>query len=192
MAKKEKTLSITDEINNKAKEIIKQGDKTSLEAKKFEMINFLDEYYENFSGSSDLLIARKEEINFYTTTSKDFYSSILISILTSAMISSLFWFLDESEEISESTQDAPLSVKVVLIIILSIGIIIFMYSLFKSLINIHNERKRLSDYEELNVKEYEIELIDKILKQRFDNYKTEIENKNNSCNKNGGKNETTI
>ena len=43
--------------------------------------------------------------------------------------------------------------------------------------NIHNERKRLSDYEKLNVKEYEIKIIDEILNKRFENYKNERENK---------------
>ncbi len=190
MGKKAKILSITDDINNKAKEIMKQNGKTSLEAKKYEFCNFLDEYYEKLTGCSELLITRKEEIYFYTTTSKDFYSSILISLLTSAIISFSFWFLDKSEEISKSTQDAPLSVKIILSIILCVGTSIFLYYLFNSLMNIHNERKRLSDYEKLNAKEYEIELIDKILNQRFVNYKTII--KNNSFDKNGGKDETTI
>lgn len=190
MNKKLKKTSITDDINSKAKEIINQDNRTSLEAKKFEFCNFLDEYYNKLSGDSELLITRKEEINFYSTTSKDFYSSILISLLTSAIISFSFWFLDKSEEISKSTQDAPLSVKIILSIILCVGISIFLYYLFNSLMNIHNERKRLSDYEKLNAKEYEIELIDKILNQRFVNYKTII--KNNSFDKNGGKDETTI
>ena len=186
MAKKEKVLSITDEINVKAKEVMKQGDKTSLEAKRFEFCNFLDEYYEKLSGSSELLITRKEEINFYTTTSKDFYSSILGSILTSAMISFLFWFIDESERFSELNPNTPIIVKIILLCFLSVGLVIFLGYIFKTIINLHNERKKLSDYEKLNVKEYEIGIIDLMLKQRFEKYKSEIENKNNVCNKNGG------
>lgn len=140
MAKKEKVLSVTDEINGKAKEIMKQGDKTSFEAKRFEFCNFLDEYYENLSGSSELLVVRKEEINFYTTTSKDFYTSILISLLTSAMISFIFWILDKGEEISDTTQNEPFSITLILVCTLSIVIIVFLRHLFKLLINLHNER----------------------------------------------------
>lgn len=177
MAKKEKILSVTDEINSKAKEIMKQGDKTSLEAKRFEFCNFLDEYYENLSGSSELLVTRKEEINFYTTTSKDFYTSILISLLTSAIISFIFWTLDKGEEISDITKNSPFIITLILVCAFSIAISVFLRHFFKLLTNLHNERKKLSDYEKLNVKEYEIEKIDEILKKRFDNYKREFNNK---------------
>lgn len=177
MAKKEKVLSVTDEINGKAKEIMKQGDKTSLEAKRFEFCNFLDEYYDKLSGDSELLITRKEEINFFTTTSKDFYTSIPTSLITSIMTSFLFWSLDESEEISDATQNKPLITRVIFVCIIVIVIIVLIRWFFKMLINVHNERKKLSDYERLNVKEYEIKIIDKLLEQRFDEYKVGIKSK---------------
>lgn len=190
MVKKKKPLSLTDEINNKAKEIMKQGDKTSHEAKKLEMINFLDEYYENLSGSSELLVTRKEEISFYATTSKDYYITISSSLISSLIISFLFWGINESEKISST--EAPLTMK----IFVSAVLIAMITAVFKfaitSLFQMHNERKKLSDYEKLNVKEYEINLIDKILEQRFKIYKTEIENKNNSIIKEEETNETTI
>lgn len=177
MTKKEKVLSVTDEINGKAKEIMKQGDKTSLEAKRFEFCNFLDEYYDKLSGSSELLITRKEEINFFTTTSKDFYTSIPISLITSIMTSFIFWCLEESEKISDATQNEPLITRLIFPCIIVILIIVFILWFSKTLINVHNERKKLSDYEKLNAKEYEIEIIDKLLEQRFDEYKVGVKSK---------------
>ncbi len=190
MNKKLKKTSITDDINSKAKEIINQDNRTSLEAKKFEFCNFLDEYYNKLSGDSELLITRKEEINFYSTTSKDFYSSILISILTSAMISFLFWILDKTEEIYKSMPNSSFILNIILSAIFSGGILVFLYYVIKVLNNIHNERKKLSDYEKLNVKEYEIQKIDEILEKKYKKYQIDIKNK--SCDKNGGKNETSI
>ena len=102
------------------------------------------------------------------------------------MISFLFWFIDESERFSELNPNAPIIVKIVLWCFLSVGLVIFLGYIFKTIINLHNERKKLSDYEKLNAKEYEIKIIDRVLKQRFEKYKSEIENKNNVCNKNGG------
>ena len=136
MNKKLKKTSITDDINSKAKEIINQDNRTSLEAKKFEFCNFLDEYYNKLSGDSELLITRKEEINFYSTTSKDFYSSILISILTSAMISFLFWILDKTEEIYKSMPNSSFILNIILSAIFSGGILVFLYYVIKVLNNI--------------------------------------------------------
>ena len=122
-------------------------------------------------------VKNKEEILFFTTTSKDIYSSILISLITSAIISLMFWIIGQGEEISKITTTAPLIVKIIIAVIWSVGLLSLVTYLFKTLINVHNERKKLSDYEILCAKEYEITKIDDILAKRFENHKKEVEAK---------------
>ncbi len=179
---KKKRPSITSKMNVKVREIMKQGEETSLEAKKLEFCNFLDEYYHKYSGNSDLLVVRREEIKFYATTSKDILLSFIISITTSFIISSIFEFLDEYESSISDLHDASIIVRAFFLVLMVLLVVALLVTLLVIVVRTHNERKELSEYEKLNVKDYEIKLIDEILDRRYDDFKA----------KNGSKNKKTV
>ena len=70
--------------------IINDGEKTSLEDKRIKFQNYVENYYNNFTGASDVLVSRLNDIDFYTSTSKDLITSAIVGIITSTIVSILF------------------------------------------------------------------------------------------------------
>lgn len=90
MLKKQNKSIITHDIQVKANEIINEGEKTSLESKRIKFRKYIEEYYNDFTGNSDILVARYHDIDFFASTSKDIISSILIGIFTSTIVTFIF------------------------------------------------------------------------------------------------------
>lgn len=163
MAKK-KTFSISTKMNKKSDEIINQLTETSYEAKRIEMMNYLDDYYSKFNGPSDALIERLNDINFFSSTSKDLEASLLIGVISSAMITMLFEITKLNN--GENTQSDFL-LNLFISVIISALVTLVVIIAFKFIYDVFQSRKKLSSYEILHISDYEKQLIEDILNYRL-------------------------
>ena len=157
MSKKQNKNIITYDMQNKANEIINEGERTSLESKRINFQNYIKEYYNNFTGSSDILVKRYHDIDFYASTLKDILSSMLIGILTSTIVTLVFSYIDEEINIH-------IFWKIVIYIIIYILIIVLI---IKFILEILNMRNKLYNYEKLHCEKFEKEIIERILDERL-------------------------
>ncbi len=168
MSKKQNKNIITQDIQVKANVIINEGEKTSLEDKRIKFQNYVENYYNNFTGASDVLVSRLNDIDFYTSTSKDLITSAIVGIITSTIVSILFNLDNDLDKMSG------------IIGKLLSGIIIFIFLLWllNLLMKKFEERKTLNNYEKLHCEEFEKEIIERILDKRLKQAEETISEKN--------------
>lgn len=152
---------ITHDIQIKANEITNASKKTSLESKRIKFQKYIEEYYSEFTGDSEVLIARLNDIDFYKSTSKDLSASVMIGILTSTMVSIIFYSLDDFNKVY------GIIATLVIYIIMGIIICVSVFWLLKFIEEIFKNRKKLSAYEKLYCEKYEKEIIENILEERL-------------------------
>lgn len=164
MSKKQNKSIITHDIHVKANEIISEGERSSLESKRIKFQKYIEEYYRDFTGNSDILVARYHDIDFFASTSKDIISSILIGISTSTLVTVIFL------NINLNTW-----VETIFFILFSMLAIFFLPKL---LLKILDYRNKLYNYEKLHCEEFEKEIIERILDERLKQAEETISEKN--------------
>lgn len=153
MLKKQNKSIITHDIQVKANEIINEGEKTSLESKRIKFRKYIEEYYNDFTGNSDILVARYHDIDFFASTSKDIISSILIGIFTSTIVTFIFLNINFNTWIKN--------------IIFIVSLILAIFLIPKIALKILDVRNKLYNYEKLHCEEFEKEIIERILDERL-------------------------
>jgi len=154
---------LTEKINEKAAQIARESPEISLDVKRQQFKNYIDEFYRDFSGTSELLVERLKEIEFFTVSYKDILISYLIGAGTSVLITIVSDFADIS-----SSNDKIVSVLlwlVAIILVVTVG----TFFLWKVLLHtIFVKKEPSTSYELLNLSEYEIKKINDILEKRMD------------------------
>ena len=154
---------LTKKINEKAAQIARESPEISLDVKRQQFKNYIDEFYRDFSGTSELLVERLREINFFDTSYKDIWTSFLIGAGTSMLVT----FVSDFADIS-SSNDKIVSVLlwlVAIILVVTVG----TFFLWKVLLHtIFIKKEPSTSYELLNLSEYEIKKINGILEKRMD------------------------
>lgn len=152
---------LTEKINEKAAQIARELPEISLDVKRQQFKNYIDEFYRDFSGTSELLVERLKEIEFFTVSYKDILISYLIGAGTSVLITIVSDFADIS-----SSNDKIVSVLlwlVAIILVITVG----TFFLWKVLLHtIFIKKEPSTSYELLNLSEYEIKTINDILEKR--------------------------
>lgn len=154
---------LTEKINEKAAQIARESPEISLDVKRQQFKNYIDEFYRDFSGTSELLVERLREINFFDTSYKDIWNSFLIGAGTSMLVT----FVSDFADIS-SSNDKIVSVLLWLVAI-SLVVTVGTFFLWKVLLHtIFIKKEPSTSYELLNLSEYEIKKINDILEKRMD------------------------
>ncbi|MCM1529951.1 MAG: hypothetical protein NC093_08165 [Alistipes sp.] len=135
-----------------------------MESKRIKFQKYIEEYYRDFTGNSDILVARYHDIDFFASTSKDIISSILIGISTSTLVTVIFL------NINLNTW-----VETIFFILFSMLAIFFLPKL---LLKILDYRNKLYNYEKLHCEEFEKEIIERILDERLKQAEETISEKN--------------
>ena len=74
---------LTKKINYNAAEIVRNSPEISLDMKRRQFKDYLDIFYQNFSGTSELLVERLKEIEMLSVSYKDIAITVLLSFMTS-------------------------------------------------------------------------------------------------------------
>lgn len=152
---------LTEKINEKAAQIARESPEISLDVKRQQFKNYIDEFYRDFSGTSELLVERLREINFFDTSYKDIWNSFLIGAGTSVLITIVSDFADISSSIDKIV--SVLLWLVAIILVITVG----TFFLWKVLLHtIFIKKEPSTSYELLNLSEYEIKTINDILEKR--------------------------
>lgn len=102
MSKKQNKNIITYDMQLKALEIISEGEKTSLESKRINFRKYIEEYYKDFTGNSDILVERYHDIDFFASTFKDIMISILIGLLSSMVVTLIFSLINVDNKLIDT------------------------------------------------------------------------------------------
>ena len=152
---------LTEKINEKAAQIARELPEISLDVKRQQFKNYIDEFYRDFSGTSELLVERLKEIEFFTVSYKDILISYLIGAGTSVLITIVSDFADISSSIDKIV--SVLLWLVAIILVITVG----TFFLWKVLLHtIFIKKEPSTSYELLNLSEYEIKTINDILEKR--------------------------
>ena len=152
---------LTEKINEKAAQIARESPEISLDVKRQQFKNYIDEFYRDFSGTSELLVERLREIIFFYTSYKDIWNSFLIGAGTSVLITIVSDFADISSSIDKIV--SVLLWLVAIILVITVG----TFFLWKVLLHtIFIKKEPSTSYELLNLSEYEIKTINDILEKR--------------------------
>ena len=154
---------LTKKINEKAAQIANDSSEISLDAKRQQFKSYIDEFYRDFSGTSELLVERLKEIEFFTVSYKDILISYLIGATTSLVVTFMTNFAGLSFGIDNI-------VSVLLGLVVNALVVIFgAFFLVKVLLHtIFLKKEPATSYELLNLSEYEIKTINDILEKRME------------------------
>lgn len=154
---------ITEKIDEKATQIANDPSEISLDVKRQQFKNYIDEFYRDFSGTSELLVERLKEIEFFTVSNKDILTSYLIGATTSLAVTFITNFAGLSFGINNI-------VSILLGLVVNTLVVIFSaFFLVKVLLHtIFLKKEPSTSYELLNLSEYEIETINDILEKRME------------------------
>ena len=166
---------LTEKIDEKAAQIVRDSSEISLDVKRQQFKNYIDEFYRDFSGTSELLIERLKDIKLLTVSYKGILTSFLVGATTSIFINALDFIWKLSSEITKD--DGPIWRLIVLAV--SIAVSIFgAWFLVKVLIHtMVFEKEPSTSYELLHLSEYEIKTINDILEKRMNEANKPCSNK---------------
>lgn len=159
---------LTEKINEKAAQIVRDSPGISLDVKRQQFKNYIDQFYCDFSGTSELLVERLKEIDFFDTSYKDTLISFLIGAATSVFIEIVTFTTGFATNFFNNNNIFIIGCLIVLavnILVLILGV----WFLLKVLIHTMFFKKESStSYESLHLSEYEIKTINDILEKRMD------------------------
>ena len=142
---------LTKKINEKAAQIARESPEISLDVKRQQFKNYIDEFYRDFSGTSELLVERLREINFFDTSYKDIWTSFLIGAGTSMLVT----FVSDFADIS-SSNDKIVSVLlwlVAIILVVTVGTF-FLWKVLLHTIFIKKAKEMQTSFEEFSEEEF--------------------------------------
>ena len=168
-ADKFKPSKITIDIKTKVYNISKDDNIISFDDKLFKIQLEIENYYINEKLKTENIILRKNEIEFYEKTLKSVCTSALFGMLVTIYLS----FVTKLSTFSTYIEKTFLE-NIVMIIVVLISVICVVLVLITATFKVLNSQKTLSLYNSYNLKDFEEDIIKKILLKRKDSYKAEV------------------
>lgn len=154
---------LTKKINYNAAEIVRNSPEISLDMKRRQFKDYLDKFYQNFSGTSELLVERLKEIEMLSVSYKDIAITVLLSFMTSLVFYVITYLLSIINLPSDINNHLLISKLHIIVFLMAIAVTITVTVVIHSM----TYKKELSYYEQLHLSEYEIKVINDILTKRL-------------------------